>query len=67
MLSHRDDIKSTALYSEASEVRRACELNAAACLLKLERWREAQQVCDAILRLNPANEKASFYRSRLEW
>lgn len=62
MLSHRDDIKDNALYSQAQEVRSACELNAAACLLKLEKWREAQQVCDAILRTNPANEKAGLGR-----
>ncbi|CAK9064690.1 unnamed protein product [Durusdinium trenchii] len=54
MLTHRDDIK----------VKSACELNAAACLLKLEKWRDVEAVCNAILRTNPANEKALFRRGK---
>ncbi|XP_070406953.1 sperm-associated antigen 1 isoform X3 [Nothobranchius furzeri] len=38
--------------------------NRALCLLKLERFGEAKQDCDAALRLEPANKKA-FYRRAL--
>ncbi|CAJ1348759.1 unnamed protein product [Effrenium voratum] len=64
MLTQRDDIKDNALYSQAQEVKSLCELNAAACLLKLEKWRDAEAVCNAILRANPANEKALFRRGK---
>lgn len=64
MLQDRADIKDTSLYSQAKEVRSACELNAAACLLKLEKWRDVEAVCNAILRTNPVNEKALFRRGK---
>ncbi|CAK9091078.1 Peptidyl-prolyl cis-trans isomerase FKBP62 (PPIase FKBP62) (70 kDa peptidyl-prolyl isomerase) (FK506-binding protein 62) (AtFKBP62) (Immunophilin FKBP62) (Peptidylprolyl isomerase ROF1) (Protein ROTAMASE FKBP 1) (Rotamase) [Durusdinium trenchii] len=64
MLTHRDDIKDNSLWSQAQEVKSACELNAAACLLKLEKWRDVEAVCNAILRTNPANEKALFRRGK---
>ncbi|CAE7240872.1 FKBP70 [Symbiodinium pilosum] len=64
MLTHRDDIKDNALWAQAQEVRALSELNAAACLLKLEKWREAEAVCNAILRASPDNEKALFRRAK---
>ncbi|CAE7652900.1 FKBP70, partial [Symbiodinium necroappetens] len=64
MLGHRDDIKDNALWAQAQDVRALCELNAAACLLKLEKWREAEAVCNAILRASPDNEKALFRRAK---
>lgn len=64
MLGHRDDIKDNALWAQAQDVRVLCELNAAACLLKLEKWREAEAVCNAILRASPDNEKALFRRAK---
>ena len=64
MLQHRDDIKDNTLWTQAQEVKSACELNAAACLLKMEKWREAEAVCNAILRANPSNEKALFRRGK---
>jgi len=64
MLQHRDDIKDNTLWTQAQEVKSACELNAAACLLKMEKWRDAEAVCNAILRANPSNEKALFRRGK---
>ncbi|CAE7652676.1 FKBP62 [Symbiodinium sp. CCMP2456] len=43
---------------------RKSESPEAACLLKLEKWREAEAVCNAILRASPDNEKALFRRAK---
>ncbi|CAE8616357.1 unnamed protein product [Polarella glacialis] len=64
LLGHIDDIKDSSQNKEAKEVRTLCELNAAACLLKLENWRGAEAVCSAVLRQNPDNEKALFRRAK---
>lgn len=64
MLNYIDDIKESTLNIEATQVRITCELNAAMCLLKLGKWREAEGVCSVILRARPDNEKALFRRAR---
>eukprot|EP00933_Yihiella_yeosuensis_P042828 TRINITY_DN3748_c1_g2_i1.p1 TRINITY_DN3748_c1_g2~~TRINITY_DN3748_c1_g2_i1.p1 ORF type:complete len:387 (+),score=107.67 TRINITY_DN3748_c1_g2_i1:93-1253(+) len=64
MLGHTDDIKNATKNLEAKEIRQLCELNAAACLLKLSMFREAEQVTAAVLRLQPDNEKALFRHAK---
>jgi len=64
MLGHTDDIKDARLNLQAKEVKGLSELNAAACLLKLEKNREAEDVCSSLLRQNPDNEKARFRRAK---
>lgn len=64
MLEYKDDLKAAATETEVKELCLTCEVNAAACLLKLERWREAEAVCSAVLRRHPANEKALFRRAK---
>lgn len=64
LLTYVDDIKDAAMQGEAKDVKMQCEGNAAACLLKLEKWREAEAVCSAVLKQYPSNEKARFRRGK---
>eukprot|EP00656_Telonema_subtile_P050436 TRINITY_DN6526_c0_g1_i5.p1 TRINITY_DN6526_c0_g1~~TRINITY_DN6526_c0_g1_i5.p1 ORF type:complete len:506 (+),score=200.24 TRINITY_DN6526_c0_g1_i5:359-1876(+) len=50
--------------TEAQAVVKACYLNSAACLLKLERWDEAEDACDQVLEGESSNLKALFRRGQ---
>ena len=39
--------------SQAQAIVKACHLNAAACLLKLERWDDAEDECDEVTLAKP--------------
>lgn len=56
--------KNEGARSEALILRRACHLNAAACWLKLEAWREAEFACAEVLHEEPDNVKALFRRGQ---
>lgn len=64
LLSYVEDLKDGSLISEAKELRLMCELNAIVCLLKLQKWREAETVSCSVLKQRPDNEKALFCRAR---
>jgi len=61
-LGYLDHWKDAAAKAEAVSLRRLCNLNAAACHIKLEAWREAEKCCAAVLREQPDNIKALFRR-----
>lgn len=63
-LTYLDHWKNDVARREALVLRRACHLNAAACSLKLEAWREAELSCDEVLREEPDNVKALFRRGQ---
>merc|ERR1719476_723877 len=48
---------------EAEQLRRTCELNRAACALKLGDFQGAANACDEVLRAEPTNEKALYRRA----
>mmetsp|Transcript_16147 Transcript_16147/g.41790 ORF Transcript_16147/g.41790 Transcript_16147/m.41790 type:complete len:581 (+) Transcript_16147:94-1836(+) len=49
--------------SEVEELRRACQLNRAACLLKLAKPQDAKAACEKVLKLDPDNIKARYRRA----
>lgn len=56
-LDHASD---EATRTEALSVRKLCNLNAAACHLKLEAWRDAARDCSLVLQEDANNVKALF-------
>eukprot|EP00747_Dinoflagellata_sp_TGD_P219735 gnl/TRDRNA2_/TRDRNA2_91801_c0_seq1.p1 gnl/TRDRNA2_/TRDRNA2_91801_c0~~gnl/TRDRNA2_/TRDRNA2_91801_c0_seq1.p1 ORF type:complete len:632 (-),score=148.24 gnl/TRDRNA2_/TRDRNA2_91801_c0_seq1:193-2088(-) len=48
---------------KAEALRKACELNKAACQLKLKSFREAVDACNAVLKEEPGNIKALYRRA----
>lgn len=63
-LSYIDTWKDEAVKAQAISLRRLCNLNVAACQLKLENWRDAEKACSAVLREEPDNVKALFRRGQ---
>jgi len=63
-LAYTGSWKDDSARDAAEGLRRACHLNSAACLLKLERWQEAEMACGMVLREDPGNVKALFRRGR---
>eukprot|EP00401_Gymnodinium_catenatum_P064192 CAMPEP_0117619010 /NCGR_PEP_ID=MMETSP0784-20121206/86400_1 /TAXON_ID=39447 /ORGANISM="" /LENGTH=673 /DNA_ID=CAMNT_0005422895 /DNA_START=42 /DNA_END=2064 /DNA_ORIENTATION=- len=63
-LAYVDHWKEEDSKMNAINLRRLCHLNAAACLLKLEAWRDAQKSCDAVLMEEAHNVKALFRRGQ---
>lgn len=63
-LAYLESWKEEGPRSEAVALRKACHLNAAACWLKLEEWREAERECSEVLKEEPGNLKALFRRGQ---
>lgn len=63
-LQYVDHWEDASRKSEAIELRRLCNLNAAACLLKLEAWSSAERACSAVLAEDPDNVKALFRKGQ---
>lgn len=51
---------------KAIELKQACELNKAACFLKLGELTEARSACDAVLKEDKCNAKALYRRAQAE-
>ncbi|KAK3026330.1 hypothetical protein RJ639_041379 [Escallonia herrerae] len=49
---------------QSNALRLSCNLNNAACKLKLEQYPEASRLCTEVLELDPSNVKALFRRSQ---
>ncbi|KAK2980950.1 hypothetical protein RJ640_025099 [Escallonia rubra] len=49
---------------QSNALRLSCNLNNAACKLKLEQYPEASRLCSEVLELDPSNVKALFRRSQ---
>lgn len=63
-LSYIDSWKDEAVKGEAISLRRLCNLNVAACHIKLENWRDTEKSCAAVLREDPDNVKALYRRAQ---
>merc|ERR1712007_267627 len=64
MFSYIDSMKDETIKSKAKELKRICELNKAACFLKLKEYTEAKKACDTVLKDQPSNVKAIFRRAQ---
>merc|ERR1712032_1568922 len=53
--------------SKAKELKRVCELNKAACHLKMGDYTSARQACDAVLKDEKQNVKALYRRAQAEF
>eukprot|EP00928_Gymnodinium_smaydae_P026382 TRINITY_DN20743_c0_g1_i1.p1 TRINITY_DN20743_c0_g1~~TRINITY_DN20743_c0_g1_i1.p1 ORF type:complete len:708 (+),score=101.61 TRINITY_DN20743_c0_g1_i1:53-2125(+) len=63
-LKYTDHWKDVSAKEAAVPLRRACHLNAAACWLKLSKWPEARDACDAVLKVEQSNAKALFRKAQ---
>merc|ERR1719162_741396 len=62
--SYIDGIKDENNKNKAKELKKACELNKAACYLKLEDYIEAKKACEAVLKDEASNVKAIYRRAQ---
>jgi len=62
--SYIDGIKDENNKNKAKELKKACELNKAACYLKLEDYIEAKKACEAVLKDESSNVKAIYRRAQ---
>lgn len=62
--SYIDGIKDENNKNKAKELKKACELNKAACHLKLEDYIEAKKACEAVLKDEVSNVKAIYRRAQ---
>jgi len=66
LLNHIDNFKDTDLKTKAKDVKRVCELNKAACYLRLKEHAEAKKACDEVLKEESQNVKALYRRAQAE-
>merc|ERR1712061_346725 len=52
---------------KANELKKACDLNKAACFLKLNDFPEAKKACDNVLKDDKQNVKAMYRRAQAEY
>jgi FK506-binding protein 4/5 len=64
LFSYLDSIKDEDNKSKAKELKKACELNSAACNLKFKEFAEARKNCDNVLKEDSSNVKALFRRAQ---
>lgn len=66
LLNHTDSFSSDN-KAKASDLKKVCELNKAACYLKLKQYSEAKKACDAVLKEDCTNVKALFRRAQADF
>jgi len=64
MFSYTDSMKDETMKTKAKELKRLCELNKAACFLKLKEYAEAKKACETVLKDEPNNVKAMFRKAQ---
>jgi FK506-binding protein 4/5 len=64
LFNYLDGIKDEAKKAKAKELKKLCELNSAACNLKLQEFSDAQKNCDNVLKEETSNVKALFRRAQ---
>lgn len=64
LFSYLDSIKDEDKKAKAKELKKACELNSAACNLKIGEFPEALKNCDNVLKEDSQNVKALFRRGQ---
>mmetsp|Transcript_67430 Transcript_67430/g.191146 ORF Transcript_67430/g.191146 Transcript_67430/m.191146 type:complete len:487 (+) Transcript_67430:1-1461(+) len=65
LLSYTDNFKEEN-KARAAELKQTCELNKAACYLKMQDYAEAKKACDAVLKDKKQNAKALYRRAQAE-
>lgn len=66
LLGSVDSFKVDDQKKAAQELKKLCELNKAACHLKLKQFHEAKKACDAVLKEESCNVKALFRKAQAE-
>jgi len=64
LFNYLDGIKDEDKLAKAKELKKLCELNSAACNLKLKEFSDAQKNCDNVLKEETSNVKALFRRAQ---
>lgn len=64
LFNYLDGIKDEEKKAKAKEIKKLCELNSAACNLKLKEFSDAQKNCDNVLKEEASNVKALFRRAQ---
>mmetsp|Transcript_106796 Transcript_106796/g.168741 ORF Transcript_106796/g.168741 Transcript_106796/m.168741 type:complete len:593 (+) Transcript_106796:54-1832(+) len=64
LFNYLDGIKDEDKKAKAKELKKLCELNSAACNLKLKEFSDAQKNCDNVLKEETSNVKALFRRAQ---
>merc|ERR1712007_151476 len=64
MFSYIDSMKDETMKIKAKDLKRLCELNKAACFLKLKEYAEAKKACETVLKDEPNNVKAMFRKAQ---
>jgi len=67
VFSYVDDLKDEGNKTKAKDMKKACNLNVAACQLKLDDHAEAKKTCDKILSEDSSNVKARFRRAQADF
>jgi len=66
LFNYIDNFKDEKNKDKAKELKKACELNKAACYIKLKDFPEAKKSCDAVLKDEVANVKAIYRRAQAQ-
>merc|ERR1712136_165045 len=66
LLNYTDNFKDADLKTKAKDAKRVCELNKAACYLRLREHAEAKKACDEVLKEESQNVKALYRRAQAE-
>ncbi|CAE8602081.1 unnamed protein product [Polarella glacialis] len=66
LLSHTESFKDDT-KAKAQELKKVCELNKAACHLKLKQYQDAKKACDKVLENERDNVKALFRRAQADF
>merc|ERR1712063_143797 len=67
MFSYVDSMKDETMKTKAKDLKRLCELNKAACFLKVKEYAEAKKACDLVLKDEPNNVKAMFRKAQAHY
>jgi len=64
MFSYTDNIKDESAKAKAKDLKMLCELNKAACFLKLKEYADAKKSCELVLKEQSINLKAMFRKAQ---
>jgi len=66
LLGHNDNFKDEDLKTKSKELKKVCELNKAACYLRVMEYVEARKACDTVLKEESQNVKALYRRAQAQ-
>jgi len=67
LFSYIDGMKDEGNKAKAKDLKLVCELNKAACYLKLKNYEESRKACDAVLKDEKSNVKALYRHAQAEY